>query len=102
MVDRDLPDFPAVDVVLVEVPIVPTESEVICRCHDPRRADGVVRSDVRDDRNFAREADVREQELTEQRRKRTLEDPEANRVEEQLVAAICVLLPSGKFIVDGQ
>jgi hypothetical protein len=101
-VEIGLPNSPAVDIVLIEVSIVPADRDVVRCGHDPCRADGVVCSDVRDDCDFARKADVGEQKLSKQRREGASNEPEPERVEQQLVAAVCVLLPASKFIVDSK
>lgn len=95
----DLPNFPTIDVVLVKVPVIPPNSEVIRRRHDPRRANGIIRPNITDNRNFACESDIAEQELAEQRRERSSNEPEPKRMEKQLIASISVLLPTRKLIV---
>lgn len=63
--DNGEPDFPAVDVILVEITVEPADSEVICDCEDPGSANGVVGANVGNDRDFAGHADVGKQELAE-------------------------------------
>lgn len=99
---NDLPDFPGIDVVLVDISVVPTHHEIVCRGHDPCRANCIVRANVRYDGDFAGKADVGEQELAEKWRKGPSNEPEPDGVEEQLVAAICVLFPSSKFVIDSE
>lgn len=100
--DDGEPDLPGVDVVLVQVAVEPAHEEVVDRSEDPGRADGVVRPDVRDDRDLGGEADVGEQEAAEQGGEGPLPEPHADRVEEQLVAAVSVFLPSRELVVHGQ
>ena len=99
--DRE-PDLPGVDVVLVEVSVEPADGEVIHRGHDPGSADGVVGTNVGDDGDLGGEADVGEEETAEERGEGTLIDPSAHRVEEELVASICVFFPSGQLIIHGE
>lgn len=98
----DLPNFPRVDVVLIEVSVKPAYSEVVGSCHDPGGTDSIVSADVRDNRDFARKSDVAEQEATEKLGERTPCEPEADWMEKQLIASISVFLPSSKFIVDSE
>jgi hypothetical protein len=95
-----LPDSPAVDIVLVEIAVIPTNCHVVRCCHDPRRADGVVCSNVRNNGDLTSEADVREQKLAEKRCEGTSHEPEPEWVEQQLVAAVRILFPTSKLIVD--
>jgi hypothetical protein len=94
MEEHDLPNFPGIDVVLVNISIVPPNRKVVCSRHDPSSANRVVRANVGDNGDFTREANIREQELAEKRRKRTSYEPESEGVKEQFVAAVCVLLPT--------
>ena len=64
--DDGEPDFPAVDVVLVEVAVEEADGEVVGDRQDPGGADGVVGADVGYDGDFGGEADVREEELAEE------------------------------------
>lgn len=96
------PHLPAVDVVLVKIPIEPADSKVIGQGHDPRRPNGVVRANVADDGDLGCEADVGEQKATEQFGEWALVDPFAHRVEEKLVAAVGVLFPPCEFVVHRQ
>lgn len=63
--DDGEPDLPAVDVVFVEVSVVPADGEVVCGRHDPCRADGVIRSYVGDDGDLGGEANIAEEEAGE-------------------------------------
>src|SRR5437879_13923343 len=67
--DNRKPHLPGVDVILVEIPIIPANGKVISSSHNPCSANSVVCSNVRDDGNFGRHTDVREQEFAEQRGK---------------------------------
>lgn len=96
------PDLPGVDVVFVEVAVEPADGEVVGRGHDPGRADGVVGADVGDDGDFGGEADVGEEETTEERGEGTFVHPFAHGMEEQLVAAIGVFFPAGQFVIDSE
>lgn len=100
--DERNPDVPRIDIVLVNVALVPTDDDVVDDRHDPGGADGVVGSDVGDDVDLGGDRHVGAQEATEERRKWTANKPEADRVEHELVTAVSVLLPSSQFIVDGE
>ena len=93
------PHAPAVDVVLVQEPVEPADGEVVGERHEPRRADGVVRPDVAQHGDLGGEADVGGEEAAEEGREWSAADPVAHRVEEQLVAAVRVLLPAGELVV---
>lgn len=66
------------------------------------RCDSVVREDVGDDGHLGGDLDVAPQELSEQRRDGTASEPVAEGVEDKLVAAVGILLPASKFIVDSE
>lgn len=100
--DNGEPNFPGVDVVLVQISVEPSDRKVIGSRHDPGCSDGVIGSNVRDDGYLGRETDVAEEESAEQRGERSLVDPHAHWVEEQLVTAVGILLPASKFVVDGK
>lgn len=99
--ERD-PDFPAVNVVAVEVPIEPADSKVVDGGENPCGADGVVSTDVGDDGNLGRKANVGEEEAAEKRGEWATGDPETKRVEKEFVAAVGILFPTSQFIVDSK
>ena len=88
--DNTKPNFPAVDVIFVQVAVEPADGEVVRQRHDPGCADGVVRPDVGDDGDFAGEADVAEEEAAEEFGEGAAVGPGAEGVEEELVAAVGV------------
>lgn len=94
------PNLPRIDVVFVQVTVVPSDSEVVGSRHDPCCTDSVVGTNVGNDGDFGGESDVGEQESAEKRGEGTLVNPFANWVEEKFVATVGVFLPSCKFIVD--
>lgn len=100
--DDGEPDLPRVDVVLVEVAVVPTDGEVVGRSHDPCCSNGVVGADVGYDGNLGGESNIGEQELPEQGSEWTSPQPDSKRVEQKLVASIGIFLPSGQLVVDGE
>jgi hypothetical protein len=93
--EENIPDFPAVEVVLVEVPVEPTDSEVVCRRQDPSSADSIIGTDITDDSNLTRKSNVAEQKAPEKLGERASSDPVPKRVEQQFVAAISVFFPTG-------
>jgi hypothetical protein len=88
--DDTEPHLPAIDVVFIEVSVEPANSEVVRQRHDPRRPDRIICSDVADDGYFRCEANVAEEEAAEERCEGAAVQPAAERVEEELVAAVCV------------
>lgn len=54
----------------------------------------------RDDSNLGGQANVGEEEASEQRSEGALPEPHADGVEEELVAAVSILLPASQFVVD--
>lgn len=64
--DNGEPDFPAVNVVLVQVSIKPANGEIIGNGQNPCGANGVVGPNVADNGDFGGEADVGEEEFTEE------------------------------------
>lgn len=52
--DRN-PHLPAIEIPRIQVSIVPTHGEVVDDSEDPGRSNGVVGTDVRDDRDFGGE-----------------------------------------------
>lgn len=87
-------------VVLVVHAVVPSGKQVIQQSEQPRRSNGIVRPNVRQDGNpFRKRNSRREDEPSKQRRKRSLNEPESERVEEQLVTAVRVLLPPRQLVV---
>ena len=64
--------------------------------------DGVVGADIGDDGEFGGDLDVGTEEGAEKRCQGTAHWPVDQRVEDQLVAAVCVFLPACQLVVDGQ
>ena len=102
--DEREPDLERVDVVLAQVgrTLQEADDEVVRERQQPGGPDGVVRADVGDDGELGRYPHVGREEAAEKRRERPAEEPVPDRVEEELVAAVRVLLPSGELVVDGQ
>lgn len=100
--DQTEPHIPGVEVVLVEVSVEPTDGEVVDERQDPGGTNSVVCSNVRQNSNLGSHTNLGDQELVAKRRERTLCEPHVQRVEEQLVAAIGVLLPTGQLVVHGK
>ena len=48
-------DLEGIDTVLIEIPIEPSNKEIVCQCQDPRRADRVICSDVRHNGELGRQ-----------------------------------------------
>ena len=98
--DDGEPDFPRIDVILVEVAIEPANRKVVGGRHDPRSADSVVGTDIGNNGNLRREADIREQKLPKEFRERTPIGPLTKGMEKKFVAAIGVFLPSSKLVIN--
>ena len=95
-------DLERVDVIVVQEAVEPADSEVVEQRQDPGRADGVVSTDVSHDGEFRRQRHAGPDEVAEELGERPAHEPVADRVEEQLVAAVGVFLPPGQFVVHGQ
>ena len=100
--DDGEPDFPRIDVILVEVAIEPTDGKVVGSRHDPRSADSVVSTDIGNNGNLRREADIREQKLPKEFRERTPIRPLTEGMEKKFVATIGVFLPPSKLVINGK
>ena len=59
------PHLPRVNIVLIQVTVEPADEEVIYSCHNPGCTNGVVGTNVRDNGNLGREANVAEQKPSE-------------------------------------
>jgi len=95
-------DLPRGDVELVDFIRKPAHDEVVCKRKRDGRSDSVVGEDVSDDSDLAGDLDVAPQELAEERRDRASSEPVAERMEDELVATVGVLLPASKLIVDSK
>ena len=95
-------DLEGVEVVVVQEAVEPADGEVVDDGEDPGAGDGVVGADVGHDGDLAGQRHAREHEVLEQRRQRALEHPVLERVEDELRAAVRVLLPARQLVVHGQ
>ena len=74
--DDGKPHLPRVDIILVEVPVEPANEEVVDSCHDPGRANGVIRSNVRHHGDLGGEAMLEKR----KRRNRGVKGPRQSQV----------------------
>ena len=95
-------DLEAVDVVVVQVAVEPADDKIVGQREDPGRRDGVVRADVGHDGQLAGQRHAAAQKPAEQRREGPAHEPVLERVEQQLRAAVRVLLPARQLVVDRQ
>lgn len=94
------PDVPRTDVVLVDVPLEPTNDQVVGSRQQPSGSNGIVCANVCDNVDLGARSHVTTNEFAEERGERASNEPESNGVEDQLVAAVSVLLPTRKLVVD--
>lgn len=94
------PDVPRADVVFVDIALEPADDAVVGSGQDPGSSNGIVGADVCDDVDLGTESHIAADELAEQGRKRPADEPEAEWVENQLVAAVGVLLPASELVID--
>jgi hypothetical protein len=100
--DKREEELERVQVVLVQMSIEPADQEIVRQGQDPSRADRIVGSDVGQDSDLGSDADIRGEELPEEGREGSTDEPESEGVEEELVAAVGVLLPAVQLVVDGE
>lgn len=72
----------------------PSGEEVVQESENPAGPDGIIRADVGGNGELLREVNIREEERSEQRRKRAASRPVYKGMKQQLIAAVCVFLPS--------
>ena len=94
------PDVPRADVVLVDVALEPADNTVIGSRQYPSGADGVICTDVRNYIDLGTECHVAANEFAEKGCEWATDEPESNRVEDQLIAAVGIFLPTRKLIID--
>lgn len=97
---EDNPDVPRADVVLVDVPFEPTNDAVIGSRQQPSCTNGIVCTDVCNDVDLGAESHVAPNEFAEEWGEWSSNEPESDRMEDQLVAAVGVLLPTRKLVID--
>ena len=95
-------DAPRLDVEGVDVAIVPADEEVVQDGERETEGEGVVGRDVGEDGDFGGHLHVGEEEAAEEGREWGFPEPGVHRVEDELVTAVGVLLPTGQLVVDGQ
>jgi hypothetical protein len=76
---------------VIQIPVEPANQEVIYQSEDPGGTDSVVGSNVSEDSDLRRHANIRCQELAEQGRKWSSSHPESERMEQEFVTSVrCV------------
>jgi hypothetical protein len=100
--DQGEVDLERIEIVVIKVAIEPADKEVVCKSQDPRCADCVVCPDICHNGDLGGKTNIRGEELSEERSKRTASKPESEWMEQQFVAAVSVLLPAIQFVVHCQ
>jgi len=100
--DQGEVNLEGVKIVLVDISIVPAHDEVVGQGQQPSGSDTVVVANISQVGHFGGDLDVRPDKRSNKLGEWTSGKPQSERVEEQLITAVCILFPSCQFIIDSQ